>query len=63
MQQPSAVVNVMIKCPVTGKVVFTGMRIKEQSWADSVYSGNDFSCPACTQMHLWDKKDAFLQKA
>lgn len=63
MQQPSDIFNIMIKCPATGKSVFTGMSTDQQSWAGSVYSGNGFSCPACEQTHFWDKKDAFLQKA
>jgi len=54
---------VMIKCPDTGKLVFTGvfgdktllesMQIKKNKMA---------RCAACGKEHLWEKEQAVLQE-
>jgi ribosomal protein L32 len=54
--------KVMIKCPDTGKLVFTGvfgdktllesMQIKKNKMA---------RCSACGKEHLWEKQQAVLQ--
>jgi len=52
---------VMIKCPVIGKAVPTGIAMDQKSFESSVMSNNTFGpCPACGGSHTWDKKDAFL---
>jgi len=55
--------KVMIKCPDTGKLVFTGvfgdktllesMQIKKNKMA---------RCAACGKEHLWEKEQAVLQE-
>jgi endogenous inhibitor of DNA gyrase (YacG/DUF329 family) len=61
--QERTVQRVMIKCPVTGKDVPTGMNSDEKSWEAVSYTGNTFFCPACRQTHAWNKEDAHLEEA
>ena len=53
--------QIVIKCPVTGRLVPTGMGADKSSFEASSYEGNSFQCPECGNMHTWDKKDAQLQ--
>lgn len=53
--------NIMILCPSTGKPLHTGFMADDASFANCDYSNNSSSCPHCGQMHVWDKKDAFLE--
>jgi hypothetical protein len=53
---------IMIKCPNTGKAVPTGHGADEKSFANNQWTGNSFRCPACSQQHTWDKKDAWIEK-
>jgi hypothetical protein len=56
--------RVMINCPDTGEPVPTGFDMNQQSFETSQMSGNSFGpCPACGQMHTWDKEDAYLEEA
>lgn len=55
-------VKVMIKCPNTGKPVYTGFDMDRQSFYSSFLSGNTIGpCPHCRKAHTWDKKDAYLK--
>jgi hypothetical protein len=53
---------VLIKCPIKGMPVPTGFSMgKAESASPSVkLEQNAFQCPACHQMHVWDKKDAWV---
>jgi len=55
--------DLMITCPATGKTLKTGIAIDEQSFATATLTGNAVQCPHCGAMHVWDKKDAFLEPA
>ena len=52
--------KVMIKCPTSGKPVFTGMAMDKSSFEVASLSRNSVKCPHCGNMHTWDKKDAYL---
>jgi predicted RNA-binding Zn-ribbon protein involved in translation (DUF1610 family) len=54
---------VKIKCPTTGKAVSTGIAMDRASFESSQMSDNKFKCPACGQMHAWDKKDAWVEES
>ena len=54
--------RVMIKCPVRGKAVPTGMEADEAAFKSVKYENNEFGCPACGQIHTWSKEDAFLEE-
>lgn len=52
--------KVMIKCPVTGKPVFTGMDFPKNMDMSGVRN-NSIGCPHCGRSHTWDGKDAYFE--
>jgi hypothetical protein len=52
--------DVMIRCPVTGEHVYTGMTMHIQSWNTIDYAGNSVRCTHCGELHVWSKRDAEL---
>jgi len=62
LQAPAITKRIMIRCPVTGKPVPTGMNVDINSFKSLEFPRNTFSpCPACGQSNSWEKKDAFLE--
>ena len=54
--------RIMIRCPSTGKPLFTGMGMNAQSFANSQFVNNTVGpCPHCGQSHVWNKKDAWVE--
>ena len=53
--------KVMVKCPDTGKLVFTGQWIDKTLFERSQMQQNTIQCPACGKQHTWSKEDAVLQ--
>jgi hypothetical protein len=52
--------TIMIRCPVTGKEISTGIGMSDAAFATATLSNNSVKCPKCKQVHVWDK-DAFLR--
>jgi hypothetical protein len=53
----------MIKCPTTGKLVYTGFAMDSQTFAMLPIEDQDpIMCPACKQMHRWKKRDAIFER-
>lgn len=56
--------RLMIKCPETGKPVFTGIAIDAQSFASATMTDNTaVNCQHCGNNHKWQKEDAFFEGA
>ena len=53
--------SLMIKCPVTGKDVPTGIVMPPEALANVSLSNMSVECPECHQVHVWNKKDAYLK--
>ena len=53
--------RVMIRCPVTGRGVPTGLTADPAKWDLRPIGLNRVACPECKQMHAWSKKDAYLE--
>jgi hypothetical protein len=53
----------MIKCPVTGKPLATGIAFgTRQAFETSTLTNNRVGpCPHCGQTHTWSKPDAWLE--
>lgn len=52
--------DVMIKCPVTGEAVPTGIGINYESLRNVEMSDNVLgACPSCGGEHIWQGEDAF----
>jgi hypothetical protein len=56
-------VRVMIRCPVTGDSIATGLMTDPKSWDARQIGLNRAICPACKQSHAWNKNDTFLEGA
>lgn len=54
--------RVMIRCPVTGRAVPTGLTADPATWDIRAIGLNRVSCPDCKQVHAWSKKEASLER-
>jgi hypothetical protein len=63
VDKESNYVRVMIRCPVTGRGIPTGLTAEASSWQARPIGLNRVSCPACKQIHAWSKPDAHLEGA
>ncbi|HEY8830960.1 MAG TPA: hypothetical protein VIM21_00495 [Gemmatimonadaceae bacterium] len=55
--------RIFIKCPTTGKLVFTGFAMDAQTFEMLPIEEQDpIKCPACKQMHRWKKRDAIFER-
>ena len=52
---------VMINCPVTGDGISTRHTMSEAQFAGEAFENAAVRCPACGQVHRWNKADAWLQ--
>jgi hypothetical protein len=53
--------RVMIRCPVKGSPIATGLVADPKAWDARPIGLNRVACPACKQLHAWSKQDAFLE--
>ncbi len=63
MHRDTEPIQVMIRCPVTGRPIATGLTADLRTWNDRPIGLNRVSCPECKQMHAWSKSDAHLEGA
>lgn len=61
MHRDAEQLRVMIRCPVTGRAIPTGLTADARTWKDRPIGFNRVSCPDCKQIHAWSKKDASLE--
>jgi len=55
--------KIMIKCPETGKLVFTGLYVDKASFEKAQMQHNTLAhCPACGKKHSWTKQDATVEE-
>jgi len=54
--------RIFIKCPETGRLIFTGFAMDPQIFDTSPVEQNAIQCPVCGQEHQWQKSDAILEK-
>jgi len=54
--------KLLIKCPVTGKALFTGMDLPK-GMDLSGFTNNSTQCHHCGKMHVWNGSDAFFDEA
>lgn len=53
---------IMIRCPITGREIPTGMKANRFSFNRSpVFFGHTF-CPVCQRNHEWFAKDAWVRE-
>lgn len=53
--------DIVIKCPVTGEIVATGMTMEPDEFETADPGMNTFQCPACDEVHTWNRRDASLR--
>ena len=53
--------KVLIKCPHTGRPVYTGKKLPEVFLAseDVRIGRHQFRCPECSELHTWDDQNAY----
>jgi len=57
----ASMARVMITCPDTGRPIYTGMSFDKITFVNSQLTDKSVLCPACGQVHIWDKQDAYLE--
>ena len=53
--------EIMIRCPVTGKELSTGIFSDPGSFALTSFFVSQVHCPICGVEHSWSKSDAWLK--
>jgi hypothetical protein len=54
--------EVLIRCPVTGRLLTTGIALDVDCFQRADLREQSISCPFCGQQHTWRKEDAFLRR-
>ncbi len=55
--------RIVIKCPNTGTLVYTGFAMDRDTFeAIPIEQMDPIECPACHRMHRWTKKDALFER-
>jgi hypothetical protein len=55
--------RIVIKCPNTGKLIYTGFAMDPQTFgALPIEEMDPLECPACHKIHRWQKKDALFER-
>jgi hypothetical protein len=55
--------RIVIKCPATGKMIYTGYAMDPAIFdASPIEEMDPIECPACHQTHRWTKKDARFER-
>ena len=55
--------RILIKCPNTGKMIYTGYSMDPQIFELSPIEEMDpIQCPACHETHRWTKKQALFER-
>ncbi len=52
--------RVLITCPVTGREVYTGLRLNWFTFESFRFGRQELNCPACGETHEWTRNDATL---
>ena len=55
--------KIMITCSVTKQPVATGLQLPKEMFETVNIRETTTKCPSCGKVHLWSKKDAFLDDA
>ena len=59
----SGVNRILIKCPNTGQLIYTGYSMDPQTFELSPIEEMDpIECPVCHQTHRWTKKQALFER-
>jgi hypothetical protein len=54
--------RILTKCPQTSRTVPTVLRMREAAF-EALSGSHAFRCPACNDIHHWEKSDAWLEGA
>lgn len=54
--------RVVIKCPATGAVVSTVLRMRPSAF-EALTGEHSFRCERCGQIHVWSREEAWLESA
>jgi hypothetical protein len=55
--------RILIKCPNTGKLIYTGFAMDLDTFeASPIEEMDPIECPACHKTHQWQKRDVILER-
>ncbi|MEN3976738.1 hypothetical protein [Emcibacter sp. SYSU 3D8] len=54
--------RVMIKCPNTGKQIYTGVNLNWETFESYRFGTQSVPCPECHASHQWSRVDAILDE-
>lgn len=58
-QKEATMPDLMMRCPNTGRPVPVGIRVTRIE--NCHFSGNEFRCKECGEMHRWEMKDVIKE--
>jgi hypothetical protein len=56
-------VRIMIRCPETNQVLFTGQLSDSEAVKQVVRGKHGTGCPHCGELHMWNAADAWTEDA
>ncbi len=54
--------RILVRCPATAKLTATGMTIEEELFEAAAFKKPKLTCPHCSEVHDWQKKDVVLAR-
>jgi hypothetical protein len=54
--------RIMISCPTVGTAVPTGLTTEKIKFESLAGVRIPLKCPACSKLHKWEKKEAWVEK-
>lgn len=54
--------RVMIECPNTGKMIYTGMNLNWSTFESTFIGEACIRCPKCGEVHEWRREDVFMDE-
>jgi hypothetical protein len=54
--------DIMIRCPIYGRAVPTGLTTEKIKFASLSDITIPFRCPDCLRIHKWEQKDAWVDE-
>jgi len=55
--------RVLIECPATGKMIYTGINLNWQTFDSYRIGEQSVPCPKCGATHIWGRVDAELDES
>lgn len=61
-KKTAVIKRILVRCPSTAKLTATGMTIEEELFETTKFKVHKMTCPHCSAVHSWTKKDIVLAR-